>query len=167
MARSLHLKSLGLDVELPKLTPVVQFATATFALAVGGYTAGEKFGWFRNEIITWTPEHFRIADGRIGQPITVTVARIKRRDDCSVEGFNVTVRDATGLIHEATPSMTRFTGPAGPEIDTFTYTLELSEKSPVSPGRATLLATIRYKCPEGERTVTYPRHQNLTFMLER
>lgn len=154
-------------MELPKLTPVVQFATATFALAVGGYTAGEKFGWFQNEIITWTPEHFRIADGRIGQPITVTVARIKRRDDCSVEGFNVTVRDATGLIHEATPSMTRFTGPAGPEIDTFTYTLELSEKSPVSPGRATLLATIRYKCPEGERTVTYPRHQNLTFMLER
>ncbi len=167
MARSLHLKSLGLDVELPKLTPVVQFATATFALAVGGYTAGEKFGWFRNEIITWTPEHFRIADGRIGQPITVTVARIKRRDDCSVEGFSVTVRDATGLIHEATPSMTRFTGPAGPEIDTFTYTLELSDRSPVSPGRATLLATIRYKCPEGERTVTYPRHQNLTFMLER
>jgi hypothetical protein len=167
LARSLHLKSLGLDVELPKLTPVVQFATATFALAVGGYTAGEKFGWFRNEIITWTPEHFRIADGRIGQPITVTVARIKRRDDCSVEGFSVTVRDATGLIHEATPSMTRFTGPAGPEIDTFTYTLELSDRSPVSPGRATLLATIRYKCPEGERTVTYPRHQNLTFMLER
>lgn len=153
-------------MELPKLTPVVQFATATFALAVGGYTAGEKFGWFRNEIITWAPEHFRISDTKIGEPITVTVARIKRRDDCSVEGFNVTVRDGAGVVHEATPSMTRFTGPAGPEIDTFTYTLTIAPDR-VSPGRATLLATIRYKCPEGERTVTYPRHPNLTFALER
>jgi hypothetical protein len=154
-------------MELPKLTPVVQFATASFALAVGGYTAGEKFGWFRNEIITWTPEHFRIADAKIGEPITVTVARIKRRDDCSVEGFNVTVRDGAGVVHEAAPSMTRFTGPAGPDIDTFTYMLTLSSREGVAPGRATLLATIRYKCPEGERTVTYPRHPNLTFSLER
>lgn len=154
-------------MELPKLTPVVQFATASFALAVGGYTAGEKFGWFRNEIITWTPEHFRIADAKIGEPITVTVARIKRRDDCSVEGFNVTVRDGAGVVHEAAPSMTRFTGPAGPDIDTFTYMLTLGHHERVAPGRATLLATIRYKCPEGERTVTYPRHHNLTFALER
>jgi hypothetical protein len=136
-------------MELPKLTPVVQFATASFALAVGGYSAGEKFGWFKNEIIT------------------VTVARIKRRDDCSVEGFNVTVRDGAGVVHEAQPSMSRFTGPAGPEIDTFTYQLTLSDKETVAPGRATLLATIKYKCPEGERTVTYPRHPNLTFALER
>lgn len=153
-------------MELPKLTPVVQFATATFALAVGGYTAGEKFGWFRNDIITWAPEHFRISDAKIGEPITVTVARVKRRDDCSVEGFNVTIRDGAGVVHEATPSMTRFTGPAGPEIDTFTYMLTIAPDR-VSPGRATLLATIRYKCPEGERTVTYPRHPNLTFALER
>lgn len=132
-------------MEIPKLTPVIQLATATFALAVGGYTAGEKFG----------------------QPITVTVARIKKRDDCSVEAFEVTVRDDASMIHQATPSMTRFTGPAGPEIDTFTYQLALSDKEAVAPGRATLLATIKYKCPEGERTVTYPRHQNLTFMLER
>jgi hypothetical protein len=153
-------------MELPKITPIVQFATASFALAVGGYSAGEKFGWFKNEIITWAPEHFKIENGKIGNPVTVTVARIKRRDDCSVEGFNVTVRDGAGMIHEAAPSMTRFTGPAGPEIDTFTYTLTISDKDPIAPGRATLLATIKYKCPEGERTVTYPRHQNLTFMLE-
>lgn len=154
-------------MELPKITPLVQLATATFALAVGGYTAGEKFGWFRHDIITWAPEHFRIADTKIGAPITVTVARIKRRDDCSVEGFSVTVRDGAGVVHEATPSNTRFSGPAGPEIDTFTYTLTLSEREPVAPGRAILLAAIRYKCPEGERTVSYPRHHNLTFMLER
>ena len=154
-------------MELPKLTPVVQFATASFALAVGGYSAGEKFGWFKNEIITWTPEHFRIVDTKIGAPITVTVARIKRRDDCSVEGFNVTVRDGAGVVHEATPSMSRFTGPAGPEIDTFTYQLTLSDKEVIAPGRATLLATIKYKCPDVERTVTYPRHPNLSFALER
>ena len=154
-------------MELPKLTPVVQFATASFALAVGGYTAGEKFGWFRNDIITWTPEHFRIASSKIGDPVTVTVARIKRRDDCSVDDFSVTVRDGSGVIHQAVPSMTRFTGPAGPEIDAFTYTLTISDKDPIAPGRATLLATIKYKCPEGERTVTYPRHPNLTFALER
>lgn len=154
-------------MELPKITPVIQLATATFALAVGGYTAGEKFGWFRNEIITWAPEHFRIADSKIGEPITVTVARIKRRDDCSVEGFNVTVRDGAGIVHEATPNNTRFSGPAGPEIDTFTYYLMISDRQAVAPGRATLMANIRYKCPEGERTVSYPRHQNLTFALER
>ena len=154
-------------MELPKITPLVQLATATFALAVGGYTAGEKFGWFRHDIITWAPEHFRIADTKIGAPITVTVARIKRRDDCSVEGFSVTVRDGAGVVHEATPSNTRFSGPAGPDTDTFTYTLTLSEREPVAPGRAALLAAIRYKCPEGERTVSYPRHHNLTFMLER
>jgi hypothetical protein len=154
-------------MELPKITPVIQLATASFALAVGGYTAGEKFGWFRNEIVAWAPEHFRIENAKVGQPVTVTVARIKKRDDCSVEGFNVTVRDGAGVIHEATPSMTRFTGPAGPEIDTFTYTLDIADKETIAAGRATLLATVKYKCPEGERVVTYPRHQNLTFILER
>ena len=153
-------------MELPKITPIIQLATATFALAVGGYTAGEKFGWFKNEIIVWAPEHFKIEPAKVGLPITVTVARIKKRDDCSVEAFEVTVRDGAGMIHQATPSMTRFTGPAGPEIDTFTYQLTLSDKEVIAPGRATLLATIKYKCPEGERTVTYPRHQNLTFTLE-
>lgn len=147
----------------PKLTPVVQFLTATFALSVGGYTAGDKFGWFDRSIIEWAPEHFSIKEAKIGEPVQVTVARIKKRDDCSVEGFTPTVRDAAGLIHEATPSMSKFTGPAGPEIDTFTYLLKISDKEPTAPGKATLLATIKYKCPEGERTVTYPRHKNLTF----
>jgi hypothetical protein len=154
-------------VELPKLTPVVQFVTASFALVVGGYTAGDKFGWFQRPVLEWAPEHFKIATAKIGSPVNVTVARIKKRDDCSVEGFEPTVRDAAGMIHAATPSMTKFTGPAGPEIDTFTYQLKLSDKEPVAPGKATLLATIKYKCPEGERTITYPRHQNLSFMLEK
>jgi hypothetical protein len=154
-------------MELPKITPVVQFVTAAFALVVGGYTAGDKFGWFQRTILEWAPEHFKIAPSKIGEPVNVTVARIKKRDDCSVEGFEPTVRDSAGMIHAATPSMTKFTGPAGPEIDTFTYQLKLSSKEPIAPGKATLLATIKYKCPEGERTITYPRHKNLSFVLEK
>jgi len=154
-------------MELPKVTPVVQFVTAAFALVVGGYTAGDKFGWFQRTILEWAPEHFKIAPAKIGEPVNVTVARIKKRDDCSVEGFEPTVRDSAGMIHAATPSMTKFTGPAGPEIDTFTYQLKLSNKEPIAPGKATLLATIKYKCPEGERTITYPRHENLSFVLEK
>ena len=154
-------------MELPKLTPVVQFVTASFALVVGGYTAGDKFGWFQKPILEWSPDHFKIPATKIGQPVNVTVARIKKRDDCSVEGFEPTVRDAAGMIHAATPSMSKFTGPAGPDIDTFTYQLKVSDKEPIAPGKATLLATIKYKCPEGERTVTYPCHANLTFTLEK
>jgi len=146
---------------------VVQFVTASFALVVGGYTAGDKFGWFQKPILEWSPDHFKIPAAKIGQPVNVTVARIKKRDDCSVERFEPTVRDAAGMIHAATPSMSKFTGPAGPDIDTFTYQLKVSDKEPIAPGKATLLATITYKCPEGERTVTYPRHANLTFTMEK
>ena len=156
-------------MEIGKLTPVVQFVTATFAVAVGGYTAGDKFGWWSTEkpILEWAPEHFKIADTKIGQPVSVTVARIKKRDDCSVESFTPTVRDAAGMMHDATPSISKFTGPAGPEVDTFAYQLTLSAKEKVAPGKATLTAIIKYKCPEGERVVTYPRHANLTFTLEK
>lgn len=155
-------------MDLPKLTPVVQLCTAACALAVGGYTAGDKFGWWSAErpILEWAPEHFEIADAKIGQPINVKVARVKRRDDCSVESFIPTVRDSAGMVHDATPSVSKFTGPAGPQIDTFTYQLKVSTKEPVTPGKATLTAIIKYKCPEGERVVTYPRHENLSFALQ-
>lgn len=154
-------------MELPKITPIVQFVTASFALAVGGYTAGDKFGWFQRPILEWAPEHFRISPAKIGQPINVTVARIKKRDDCSVEAFEPTVRDAAGMMHDATPSVSKFTGPAGYQVDTFAYQLTLSNKEPIAPGNATLTAVIKYKCPEGERVVTYPRHKNLSFFLEK
>ena len=148
-------------MEIPKLTPVVQFVTASFALLVGGYTAGDKFGWFQKPILEWAPEHFHISDAKIGHPINVTVARIKKRDDCSVESFTTNVQDAAGMVHDATPSTSKFTGPAGNQVDT------MSKKEPVAPGKATLTAVIQYKCPEGSRVVTYPRHQNLSFMLEK
>lgn len=153
-------------MEIPKITPVVQFATAACALLVGGYTAGDKFGWFQKPILEWSPEHFKIATTKIGEPVVVTVARIKKRDDCSVEAFTPTIRDAFGMMHDATPSTSKFTGPAGDQIDTFTYQLKVSDKEPIAPGRATLTAVIKYKCPEGERVVTYPRHENLSFMFE-
>jgi hypothetical protein len=136
---------------------------ASIAALGGGYTLFDKFGWLDNQIIEWVPEHFKIPDATIGAPITVTVARIKKRDDCSVESFVPAVRDGKGVVHEAVSSNPKFAGPAGPEVDTFTYLLTV-QSSP-APGAATLLATIKYKCPEGERVVTYPRHQNLTFNL--
>lgn len=153
-------------MDIPKLTPLVQFCTAAFALAVGGYTAGEKFGWFQKPILEWAPDHFSIPPAKIGEPIKVTVARIKKRDDCSVEAFVPSVRDSAGMIHDAVPSTSKFTGPASHEIDTFTYQLSILPKEPIATGLATLLATIKYKCPEGERVVTYPRHKNLSFVLE-
>lgn len=152
-------------MELPKLTPVVQFVTASFALMVGGYTAGDKFGWFQKPILEWAPEHFKIV-AESGQPINVTVARIKKRDDCSVESFTPSIRDAAGMVHEATTTASKFSGPAGPEIDTFTYQLKMVQKEKIADGKATLLATIKYKCPEGERVVQYPRHSNLSFDLK-
>ena len=152
-------------MELPKLTPVVQFVTASFALAVGGYTAGDKFGWFQRPILEWAPEHFKIV-AESKQPINVTVARIKKRDDCSVESFTPSIRDAAGMVHEATTTASKFSGPAGPEIDTLTYQLTMVQKEKIAAGKATLLATIKYKCPEGERVVQYPRHPNLSFDLK-
>ena len=152
-------------MEFPKLTPVVQFVTASFALVVGGYTTGDKFGWFQRPILEWAPGHFKIV-AEAGKPINVTVARIKKRDDCSVESFTPSIRDAAGMVHEATTTASKFSGPAGPEIDTFTYQLTMVRKEKIADGKATLLATIKYKCPEGERVVQYPRHPNLSFDLK-
>ncbi len=147
-------------IDIPKTLGAV---AASVAALGGSYTLVDKFGWLDRAIIEWAPDHFKIEPAKLGQPITVTVARIKKRDDCSVESFTPSIRDGNGMVHEAVPSNSKFSGPAGPEIDTFTYTLNV--KSDMRPGKATLLANIKYKCPEGERTVNYPKHKNLTFQL--
>jgi hypothetical protein len=140
-------------------------AVAASVAALGGsYTLVDKVGWLESPILVWAPEHFKIEPAKLGESVTVTVARIKKRDDCSVESFIPSIRDGKGMVHEAVPSNAKFSGPASPEIDTFTYTLIV--KSEMQPGKATLLATIKYKCPEGERTVSYPKHKNLSFNLE-
>lgn len=149
------------------LTKVIGSVAASVAALGGSYTLADKFGFFDRAILEWAPQHFNIPTAKIGEPINVTVARIKRRDDCSVEAFTPTVRDAAGMVHEAVPSNNKFTGPAGDAVDTFMYQLKLSDKEPVTPGKATLTAIIKYKCPEGERVVTYPRHENLSFLLEK
>ncbi len=148
-----------------KITPLVQFITATIAVALALYGAGEKFGWWERKILEWAPEHFKINAEQITDPITVTVARIKKRDDCSVESFTTEIQDSRKFIHDATPSNQKFSGPASPEIDTFTYDLIIAKPQALAKGTATLLAQIKYKCPEGERVVTYPRHNNLTFTV--
>jgi len=142
-------------------------AVAAAVAAIGGsYTLGDKLGWFDKAIIKWSPENFKIV-AEANKPITVTVARIKKRDDCSVESFTPNIRDASGMVHEASTTASKFSGPAGPEIDTFTYELTISKKEKIAAGQATLLAQIKYKCPEGERIVQYPRHPNLNFEVKK
>ena len=147
------------------LTKAIGAVAASVAALGGSYTLADKFGWFDRAILEWHPEHFKIT-AIAGQPINVTVARIKKRDDCSVESFVPSFRDAAGMVHEATATASKFSGPAGPAVDTFSYQLTLSKKEKIAPGTATLLATIKYKCPEGERVVQYPRHANLSFDLK-
>ena len=147
------------------LTKAIGAVAASVAALGGSYTLADKFGWFDKAIIEWSPENFKIV-AEAGKPITVTVARIKKRDDCSVESFTPSIRDAAGMVHEATTTASKFSGPAGPEIDTFTYELTMVRKEKIASGKATLLATIKYKCPEGERVVQYPRHKNLNFELK-
>jgi hypothetical protein len=149
-------------IDVPKTISAV---AASVAALGGGYTLADKFGWFDRAILEWAPEHFKIVADE-GKPISVTVARIKKRDDCSVESFTPNIRDAAGMVHEATTTASKFSGPASPEIDTFTYELTMVRKEKIASGKATLLATIKYKCPEGERVVQYPRHKNLNFDLK-
>jgi hypothetical protein len=148
------------------VTKAVGAFAASVAALGGSYTLADKFGWFDRAILEWSPENFKIV-AEAGKPINVTVARIKKRDDCSVESFTPSVRDAAGMVHEATTTVSKFSGPAGATIDTFTYQLTMVKKEKIAPGTATLLATIKYKCPEGERVVQYPRHANLSFSLEK
>jgi hypothetical protein len=147
------------------VTKAIGAVAASIAAIGGGYTLADKFGWFDRAILEWSPENFKIV-AEVGKPINVTVARIKKRDDCSVESFTPSVRDAAGMVHEATTTASKFSGPAGPTIDTFTYQLTMLQKEKIAPGTATLLATIKYKCPEGERIVQYPRHANLSFEVK-
>ncbi len=83
------------------LTKAIGAVAATVAALGGSYTLADKFGFFDRAIIEWSPENFKIV-AEAGKPITVTVARIKKRDDCSVESFTPSIRDAAGMVHEAT-----------------------------------------------------------------
>jgi hypothetical protein len=97
------------------------------------------------------------------------VAREKIRDDCDVVGFTLEIRDSEYVVHPATPSVTKFSGPANDKVDKFGFNMYVQEGDydRVALGEATLLATINYECPEGPVVVHYPDHENLRFNIER
>ena len=154
-----------MDVET--ITKGIGAVTATFALIGGGYTLTDKLGLLDRDILRWEPAMFEISDGPANEPFRVVVAREKLRDDCTVEDFILDVRSSDLIVHQATPSITKFMGPANDRVDTFAYTFTLSAPDIVAPGEATLIAYIHYGCPEGKKVVQYPDHANLRFNIER
>lgn len=154
-------------MEIEKITKIIGAVTAFFALIAGGYTSIDKIknSFKDNHILTWHPEYFSISNGKAIDEFKVIVARQKIRDDCSVEAFKIEVRDSEYIIHEATPSVSIFSGPASSTIDKFGYKFTIKDPMNVSMGKATLLAHITYKCPEGIVIVNYPSHENLTFLI--
>jgi len=151
------------DVE--NITKGVGVVTATFALIGGGYTLWDKLE--NKDILTWAPEHFSVSNAPVGGTFDVIVAREKHRDDCSVEGFTLEVKDSKFMVHRAIPGLTKFSGPANDKVDKFgfTFTIEEEHRSMIDPGPATLLARIDYACPEGPVVVAYPDHDNLKFNI--
>ena len=154
-----------MNFDVDRTTKSIGAVTALFAMVGGGYTATDKMGLFKKSILEWSPTHFSIEGGPANGQFSVIAARRKIRDDCSVEQFHLEVRDARYIVHKATPSIAKFSGPATDKIDKFGYTISIDDPAKVHPGRATLLAHIRYKCPEGEVLMNYPDHENLTFVV--
>jgi len=153
-------------MDIDSVKTYIGIATAAVGLAAGGYQAADKIGWLQKPILEWYPEHFSITSGPANEPFKVVVAREKLRDDCTVENFILDVRDSELLVHQTTPSITTFMGPANHKVDTFAYTFTFNEPEKVSEGVATLIAYIHYGCPEGPVVVQYPDHPNLTFNVE-
>ena len=152
------------DVE--NITKGIGVVTATFALIGGGYTLWDKLE--NKDILTWAPEHFSVSNAPVGGTFDVIVAREKHRDDCSVEGFTLEVKDSKYMVHTATPSIAKFSGPASDKIDKFgfSFTIDKEHIDMIKSGTATLLAHIDYLCPEGPVVVNYPDHKNLEFEIK-
>ena len=151
--------------DIENITKGIGAVTATLALIGGGYTLWDKLE--SKEILTWAPEHFQITDGPKDGSFDVIVAREKHRDDCSVEGFTLEVKDSKYMVHTASPSVAKFSGPASDKIDKFgfSFTIDKEHIDMIPPGTATLLAHIDYQCPEGPVVVNYPDHPNLKFTI--
>jgi len=132
----------------------------------GGYTLSDKIGfkWTR-PVLTWAPEHFNISNGSIDEPFRAVVAREKHRDDCEVTGFSISVQDSNLELFPATPSNTKFSGPASDTIDKYAYKFYIREQDYdiISTGEATFMGVINYSCPEGTQRIPYP--PNLKFTI--
>ena len=152
-------------VDVENITKGIGVVTATFALIGGGYTLWDKLE--SKDILTWAPEYFEVSDGPRDGSFDVIVAREKHRDDCKVEGFRLEVKDSKYMVHTATPSIAKFSGPASDKVDKFGYSFTIDEEHQdmIPPGEATLLVHIDYVCPEGEVVVNYPDHENLRFNI--
>jgi len=72
------------------------------------------------------------------------------------------------MVHTASPSIAKFSGPASDKIDKFGYSFTIDEEHQhmIPPGTATLLVHIDYMCPEGPVVVNYPDHANLQFEIK-
>ena len=151
--------------DLENITKGIGVITASLALVGGGYTLWDKLE--SKDILTWAPEHFEISDGPRDGTFDACVAREKHRDDCSVEGFTIEVKDSKYMVHTASPGLSKFSGPASDKIDKFgfTFTIDEEHQHMLPTGTATLLARIDYECPEGPVVVSYPDHENLQFEI--
>ncbi len=151
---------------IEKTTKVIAAAAASISVVGGSWTLTEKTGLFQKEILEWAPEHFSVSNGRADGGFRIVAARRKARDDCTVEDFRIGIIDQDGVAHEAKPSFSRVSVPASDKVHRFGYRISLTTPDEVAPGKAQLVAQIRYKCPEGEKTIAYPTHENLTFIIE-
>ena len=153
------------SVDVENITKGIGVITASFALVGGGYTLWDKLE--SKDILTWAPEHFQVSDGPVDGTFDVIVAREKHRDDCKVEGFGLEVKDSKYMVHTASPSIAKFSGPASDKVDKFGYSFTIDEehRDMIPEGEATLLVHIDYMCPEGAVVVNYPDHENLRFQI--
>jgi len=152
-------------MDYDNITKPIAVVTAVMSAVGGGYALVDKFGLLKKDILKWDAEHFQISNGPAHEPFRVIVARQKIRDDCAVEDFTLEVRDANYIVHRATPSVVKFSGPASHNVDKLGYTMAIEAPETVAAGEAKLLARIVYKCPEGSAIISYPDHKNLTFTV--
>ena len=152
-------------IDTDSITKPVAAVTAIMAMIGGGYTLYDKIKLPPKDILRWDAEHFSITNGPASGSFKVVVARQKIRDDCTVEDFSLEVRDSDYMVHKASPSVAKFSGPASPTVDKFGYAMTIESPEKVALGEAKLIARIMYKCPEGNVVIAYPDHKHLTFNI--
>jgi hypothetical protein len=153
-------------IDTESITKPVAAVTAVMAMIGGGYSLYDKIKLPPKDVLRWDAEHFTISNGPASGLFRVVVARQKIRDDCTVEDFSLEVRDSDFIVHKASPSVAKFSGPASPTVDKFGYTMTIEKPEGVALGEAKLIARIMYKCPEGNVVIAYPDHKNLSFNIE-